>query len=187
MKSGSRIQRIIFSIFFPLFLYPIAPENNAPQITSLFSSHDALQAELLTLIAQETQKIQIAVFRLSDKLIANALLEKKKQGIKIEIVTDAGSLDSRINQILNLHQHGIPIYIYPPGDNTGLRGLMHHKFCLFFANTAQHKRIIWTGSYNFTKAAATSNQENALILLDNKTWKKFAQEFRTLKKSSQRL
>ncbi len=186
MKNQNAPRNILLLIF--LFSNNlILPNSQISQVTSLFSSHDSLQAELLSLIAQETKKIQISAFRLSDKLIANALIAKKKAGVKIEIVADAGGLDSRINQILFLHQNSIPVYIYPPGNSTGNYGLMHHKFCLFFINGKHQEQIVWTGSYNFTKAAATINQENTLIIRDTKTWKKFAQEFRALKKISQRL
>lgn len=160
----------------------------APQVAVLFSNNDPVQEKLLNLIACETESIKIAVFRLSDKIVANKLIEQKKAGVSIEIITDAGGLDTRINQILRLHEAGIPIYIYPPSKTRNQYTLMHHKFSLFAHNGRQREPIIWTGSYNFTTAASAHNQENVLIIYgDQLIYQKFLYEFEQLKKISQKL
>ncbi len=188
MKNYHSFKVACFTLSMLLITHLSLGQKNQPQVKALFSNQHSIQQELLDLIAQEKKKIQIAVFRFSDRCLADALLHKKSLGTKIEIITDAGSLDSRINQILRLHQCGIPIYIYPPGNNGNNHGLMHHKFCLFSNNSEAYEQIIWTGSYNFTKAAATINQENVVIIKnDNKTWLEFTKLFRELKKLSQRL
>ncbi len=152
---------------------------SAPNISALFSSCDAIQEQLISLIQQEHKKIQIAVFRLSDKQIAQALIEQKNKGITIEIITDSGGLDSRITKILLLHQAKIPIFIYP--TNSTNQGLMHHKFCLFFENSSNSEQIVWTGSYNFSQAANTKNQENVIIARDITIFSQYCKAFSELK------
>jgi phosphatidylserine/phosphatidylglycerophosphate/cardiolipin synthase-like enzyme len=154
-------------------------------IESLFSATDAIEEQLVSLIHNETQKIQIAVFRLSNKQITQALLEQQKKGISIEVITDSGGLDTRIASILKLHTAGIPIYIFPTDSSN--QGLMHHKFCLFHQNGANARALLWTGSYNFSQAASNKNQENVVIIDDRTVFARYEAEFTRLKTNSLRL
>ncbi len=61
---------------------------------------------------------------------------------------------------------------------------MHHKFALFTNNAG--KSIVWTGSYNFTKAANEANQENVIVIADNKIFDQFSNQFKRLKERSYR-
>ncbi|MCB0845448.1 MAG: DUF1669 domain-containing protein, partial [Bacteroidetes bacterium] len=48
---------------------------------------------------------------------------------------------------------------------------MHHKFAIY------DRKYVLTGSYNWTRSAATSNQENILVTSDQEVVKKYMSEF----------
>ncbi len=172
--------------FFDLSEAPIS-DHGAPtraqstSVRSLFSPDDDVKKELIHLIDHEQKKIQAAVFIVTEPEIARALSRAKKRGVLVELVTDVGCLKERANKISMLCDQGCRIYVYnPPAMNRG-SSLMHHKFALFSSS-----KMVWTGSYNFTKAASKTNQENAVIISDKKIFEQFAFQFRRLKDRSYR-
>lgn len=164
---------------------PITPASQPATSTTLvfFTPDDNVRDELVQLINQESEAIRIAVFVITDAEIARALLDARERGIKIELVTDAGCLKERANKINQLCDRGCSVYIYNPSycKQTG-SSIMHHKFALFSNNAG--KLLVWTGSYNFTKAASSHNQENALILDDQRAFELFSNQFNRLKERS---
>ncbi len=150
-------------------------------VDALFSTDTDLSKKLQELINREKTAIKIAVYMMSDPDIANALIAACNRGVKVELVSDAGCLKERSNKLTHLCENGCAVYIY---DSSNPSHLMHHKFALF--NDSCTKQTVWTGSYNFTKAAKTGNQENAIVLVDAQSYKKFEDQFERLKKQSHR-
>ena len=61
--------------------------------------------------------------------------------------------------------------------------IMHHKFALF-DESGSGEPVVWTGSFNFTRAASRHNEENALILRGGNLAQQFARRFATMKERS---
>lgn len=165
-------------------LTPPAAQSQASIAQVFFTPDDNIRNELLRLIKQELEAIKIAIFVITDKEITQTLLDARERGIRIELVTDASCLKERAHKINQLCDRGCSVYIYNPSYCNQASSIMHHKFALF-TNSAG-KSLVWTGSYNFTKAASSYNQENALILEDQKTFELFSNQFRRLKERSYR-
>ncbi len=160
---------------------------HAPSSTTqvFFTPDDDVRNELMQLINQESKKIRIAMFLLTDPEIAKSLRQAKQRGVQVELITDASCLKERANKINFLCDQGCTVYIYNPSySKQAAPSIMHHKFVLF--NDSNGKSLVWTGSYNFTKMASKTNQENALVLEDQETFKTFAKQFRRLKERSHR-
>lgn len=169
------------------------PKNSRPSSTTapltasqvFFTPDDNIRDELIRYIGQEAEKIQIAVFMMTDSKIAKSLVNALHRKISVELITDVGCLKERSGKINMLCEHGCTVHIYNPShDKKGRTSLMHHKFALFTNNLG--KSTVWTGSYNFTKAASSTNQENALVLDDQKIFDIFSKQFQRLKKRSYR-
>ncbi len=149
---------------------------------AFFSPDDDIQKQLLSFIQQEQQSIKIAIFILTDKEVAQALIQAKNRGVKIEIVTDAACIHDRYSKINLLRENGFNIFIYNPKNAKGMMSdAMHNKFVIF-GNNIHNKSLIWTGSYNFTKSARLNNQENVVVLDDQVVVNKFSKHFEQLKK-----
>ena len=160
---------------------PVGVSNKRLSIRSLFSPDDDVKKELISLINKETEAIHAAIFILTEPEIARALARAQKRGVAVALVTDVGCLKERANKMNMLCDQGCSVFVYnPPAGSTG-SSLMHHKFALFDSQST-----LWTGSYNFTKAASKSNQENAIVVKDHKTFQKFAAQFQRLKERSYR-
>lgn len=150
-------------------------------VRTYFSPDDDVKKKLITLIDRENKSIHAAVYILTEPDIARALSRAKKRGIEVELVTDVGCLKERANKMSMLCDHGCTLYVYNPPEPSRGSSLMHHKFALFASSS-----IVWTGSYNFTKAASKTNQENAVAISDKKTFEKFVSQFERLKSRSYR-
>jgi phosphatidylserine/phosphatidylglycerophosphate/cardiolipin synthase-like enzyme len=60
---------------------------------------------------------------------------------------------------------------------------MHHKFVVFGKNI-DAKKLVWIGSFNFTKSADIANQESVVVLDDIQTINKFDAQYVRLKERS---
>jgi mitochondrial cardiolipin hydrolase len=113
-------------------------------------------------------EIKICVFTISDDRIANAILQKQRQGVKVRIITDNDKCYDMGSDIGELCKAGINVRV----DRSPYH--MHHKFAIIDAKT------LITGSYNWTRSAAAHNHEN-LIITDNKEFlKSFNTQFEKL-------
>ncbi len=143
---------------------PLCPEiknRTSSGVQVLFTPYDDIRGCLLQLINKEQKAIYVAVFMITDPAVANALGEARKRGVSVELVTDVGCLKDGASKVSLLCNSDCAVYVYNPTLSLKKVSLMHHKFALFSSS-----ENIWTGSYNFTKAANNSNQENVIIFSD---------------------
>jgi phosphatidylserine/phosphatidylglycerophosphate/cardiolipin synthase-like enzyme len=146
-------------------------------IAAYFSPKDHLAEQLISLIDQETRSIYVAIYTLSHRGIAEALIRAKKRGVEVEVIVDAFSVKARF-PLNRMAKSGIPIFVYDPPFDAAKRKkapLMHNKFCVFGGKS------IWTGSFNFTYEATTAHRENALYFEDVETAKRYIEQFRAIK------
>ena len=155
-----------------------------------FSPDDDLQKLLCDHITNEQEAIDIAIFSFTDKKIAEALIRAHTQGIRVRIVTDPSGVHDRFSKILFLQENGIPIYVYnvryKKKARATLNDIMHNKFVIFKKNNMQRSSV-WTGSFNFTKSATLSNQENVMVSEQRLLVKQYNAQFSRLLSRSKRL
>lgn len=151
---------------------------------AFFSPDDDLQEKLISYIQAEQEAISIAIFSFTDKEIAQALCQAKKRGVHIEVIVDPGCLSDRFGKIACLRDAGINVYVYDPTQSAKHKAMfsniMHNKFVIFKCNK-KNKMIVWTGSFNFTKSARITNQENVIVTSQPAIIKKFTFQFNRLK------
>lgn len=125
------------------------------------------EEHLIQVIDSSKNSLDIAIYSLTDRAIANAIIQAKKRNVKVEIITDKKEAASKSEKIILtlLKSNNIPIKI-----NTH-SGLMHMKV------TVMDGSIVTTGSYNYTSAASKINDENLVIIHDSKIAKAFDDEF----------
>lgn len=163
---------------------PLASDANAVagEARVFFSPDDNIKQELVNLIDTEKQAIRVAIYSFTDKEIAQALINAKKRGVTVELVTDPSNIYAQYSKVSMLEREGIPVFVYDPEhEKENNYALMHHKFVVFDCCTQSRKPFVWTGSYNFTKSASTKNQENVVVLADEKTVQQFTAQFDRLK------
>lgn len=156
------------------------------KVSHLFVPRDDARAVLIDLIDSEREKILFAVYKLTDPDVAKALIRAKRRGIPVELVVDSGGLDTRTNQVLKIQTEGIPVYVFPhPNLELESRfAIMHNKFFVFYDSGITAGPLVWTGSFNVTKAASRYNRENVLIIQSRQLALDYASEFALLKSES---
>jgi len=105
--------------------------------------------------------ILISVYKLwkwliTSALIAKALLNAHKRGVKIEVILDKSQRTQKYSSATFLYNQGIPVKI----DTQ--HAIAHNKVMIIDGET------VITGSFNFTKAAEENNAENLFVIRDEK-------------------
>ncbi len=109
-----------------------------------------------TLIQKARSRIDVAVFFLTHKRLAQDLIDAKKRGVKVRVTLDATAAKNGYSKHEVLRAAGIPLKI----ENWG--GKMHAKSAVIDG------RILVTGSMNWTSAGEYDNDENTLIIRSQK-------------------
>lgn len=160
-------------------------EDNCTIDEVYFSPDDDLQQKLVAYINNEKKGIWLAIFAFTDKHIAEALIRAKERGVDVQLVADPGFLHDRYTKIDWLFERGVPVFVYDPkrsrNNLSTMSNIMHHKFAIFLQNV-DDRSLVWTGSFNFTKSARLSNQENAVVLSSSRIVKRYIKKFEQLKK-----
>ena len=154
---------IIFLIF---YLVPYI--SGGQEIRVYFSPNGACQQAVISEIRKGAQTIDIAMYYLSSRGIAQALVQASKNHVRVRIVLDQGQEIETSSKSGYLIKHGIDLR-YHMGF-----GLMHNKFAII-----DGKSLI-TGSFNWTLTAEERNEENLLIITDIQTIKKYEERFEYL-------
>ena len=87
--------------------------------------------------------------------------------------TDPSSVYSEMKGIGGAPPWNPPAPVYLDGES----GLMHSKYILIDADLPSSNPIVETGSYNFSTAASTGNDENFLMIYDSLIANQYLQDF----------
>jgi phosphatidylserine/phosphatidylglycerophosphate/cardiolipin synthase-like enzyme len=122
-----------------------------------FSPNEGSEELVVKAINSAQSSIGMAAYSFTSPVVAKALLNAKKRGVDVRIVVDENGNKSKASlAALNLMVNaGIP-------TRTISRYAIHHDKYMVI-----DKRTLQTGSFNYSKAAASSNSENVLVVWNN--------------------
>lgn len=143
-----------------------------------FSPEDKIVGKLVEKIGQAQTKIYAAVYMLTDKKIAQALINAKKQRyIDVQVITDQTCLEYKYGKVNMLKDGNIDIFVFKNNLKNRKRPpkIMHNKFAII-------DNSVWTGSFNWTVQATYKNKENVIFTDDKQVYKKYLDQFELLKK-----
>ena len=155
-------------IFLFLIFYQAASLCVAQPIKVYFSPNGGCQQAVIAEIRKATQTIDIAMYYLSSRDIAQALAQASQNNVRVRIVLDQGQEIESASKSGYLIKHRVKVRYH-----LGF-GLMHNKFAVF-----DGKSLI-TGSFNWTLTAEERNEENLLIITDEETIEKYEERFNYL-------
>jgi cardiolipin hydrolase len=133
-----------------------------------FSPQADCPGRIRSFLAMAKSTVDICVFTITDDRLTSAVLEAHARGVEIRIITDndkAADLGSDADRFL---EAGIQLRV----DRTPYH--MHHKFAIV------DRSLLLNGSYNWTRGAAESNEENFIITDDKKLVSAFSEAFEKL-------
>jgi phosphatidylserine/phosphatidylglycerophosphate/cardiolipin synthase-like enzyme len=111
--------------------------------------------------------IRVQAYDFTSLPIAKALLEAHKRGVDVEVILDKKNRTAKYSSATFL-------------ANAGIRTLIdaRHKIAHSKIMVIDDQTVI-TGSFNFTKAAETSNAENLLVIHDKALAAKYVGNWKT--------
>ena len=133
-------------------------------VQACFSPQGRCSTHIIREIAKAQKELLIAVYAFTNDELARAVAQAKKRGVSVQIVLDR-EFDAGNEKSLGkfLEEHKIPVRrvtgMKPPTPEKE-PGLMHQKFSVI------DRKIVFTGSYNWTRSADNSNDENLLWFRD---------------------
>ena len=172
-----KIISLSFSCFLSALILITLPINSKttqiiPQISAIFTPEEKATKKLTNLINNAKTTIHAALYLLTDKKIAQALIKaNNKPNVQVNIILDPIST-GRYGKADFLTENGVPIHIFEPQTKSfpsssndkrySADPIMHNKFAIIDGT------ILWTGSFNWTYSANAKNYENVLIITNHK-------------------
>ncbi|HEX6270098.1 MAG TPA: phospholipase D-like domain-containing protein [Anaerolineales bacterium] len=161
----------------------VAPETPYPsvniqgtQVEVLFSPDDFVVARLSELLSGAQQSIYFLSYAFASADLGNVIREKAAQGITVGGVLEFDQVDPALADP-NPHQLEELSLFQQGGLDVRLDGgpeVMNHKIIIIDG------RIVVLGSYDFTARAENDNDENVLIIHDERVAQKFMEEFQRI-------
>jgi len=136
-----------------------------------FSPKGGCQEAIVGQIDNAQKTIDIAMYYLTSREIAQALVRAKDRGVQIRILLDKSQETQKYSKSRYLIKRGFAVKYH-----TGY-GLMHNKYAVI------DNAVLITGSFNWTPTADQKNEENLIVITDPGVVKKFAERFEYLWKN----
>lgn len=134
-----------------------------------YSHEDTSLSKLQTYLLSAKQSLDVCVFVITCRELADSLIKVHKRGVVVRVITDSKQVDVPNSQVGNLLKEGIQVR----RDNNPSY-LMHHKFVVI------DKSVLVNGSFNWTRQAVMGNNENVLITNSPDIVEPYKQEFEWL-------
>jgi phosphatidylserine/phosphatidylglycerophosphate/cardiolipin synthase-like enzyme len=133
-----------------------------------FSPNGGCREAVMSQLRDARSTVDIAIYTFTSPEIAALLDSVHDRGVNVRIVMDRSQAAGQYSMFGSLLADGIPARI-----GAG-RGLMHDKFAVI------DDSITLTGSYNWTEAAETRNDENLLVISSGALAEAFEGQFEYL-------
>lgn len=131
-----------------------------------FSPDDKAQASFVELVENAQKSIYFMAFSFTADEIGDAVIARAQEGVTVAGVMETEQVNSNIGTEFDpFSQAGLDVF----RDRN--EGQMHHKVMII------DQSIVILGSYNFTKAAETRNDENLLVIYNEDIAEQFIAEF----------
>jgi len=148
----------------------LTPDAQAAERTAraYFSPGAACPERIVALLERVRSRADICVFTITDDRITDAVIDAHARGVEIRVVTDGDKSTDLGSDIDRMARAGVSVAV----DRSEKH--MHHKFAVF------DRSVVVTGSYNWTRSAATENEENLVEIGERSLVRSFLDEFEKL-------
>ena len=149
------------------------------QVDVLFSPDDLVVDRLSMLLGEAQQSIYFLAYSFGSNDLGNIIREKAAQGVVVGGVLESDQVSSeqanpnQVEELRLFRQAGLDLRL------DGNAEIMNHKIMIIDG------RIVVMGSYDFTNRAETENDENVLIIYNEKIAQKFMEEFQRVQSRAQ--
>lgn len=136
------------------------------KVENYFSPEDEVMAKLVTLVGSAKKSIHFIAFTYTHADLSSAMIARAKAGVQVAgVIENRGASQGAL----------VPLFCAKlPVKTDGNKYTMHHKVIIIDGE------IVITGSYNFTKSADDSNDDNVLIIHSPAVAALYEQEYQKL-------
>lgn len=156
--------RKIITLILILSLFLFSHSFSFAEIRIFFSPKGGITEEIIRQIDNAQEYIDIAIYSFTYEPLAGAIIRAKNRGVKIRVLMDRKQSKGKNSKYKFLLDNEIAII------QDRHAGIMHNKIAIIDG------RILFTGSYNWSKSAEERNQENLLEFIDEEEIIKVYQE-----------
>lgn len=143
--------------------------SDGTKITIFFSPQDkGITNTVIPLVNSAKNEIYIPAFLITHKGLTNALLNAHKRGVTVRLIIDATNTNTRNSTLTTLRANGISVKV------ENYAGKMHSKVIII------DEKYVITGSTNFSNSGENKNDENMIIIENQKIAKFYADFFEYL-------
>jgi phosphatidylserine/phosphatidylglycerophosphate/cardiolipin synthase-like enzyme len=133
-------------------------------VQACFSPQGKCSVHILHEIEQAKKELLVAVYAFTSDDLAGALVQAKRRGVVVQVIIDRefdASTDKSKGKFLDTQKIAVR-RISGSKSNPAEKesGLMHQKFAVI------DRKLVLSGSYNWTHSADTYNDENLLLFRD---------------------
>lgn len=160
---------VIISICFSTFSLLYAQDTKV-----YFSPNGGCQKAIISEISKAQKTIDIAMYYLTSREIAQELVKAKERKVNIHVVLDQNQEMQTYSKSRYLIKKGIEVKYYVGSS------IMHNKFAVI------DDKILITGSFNWTPTADQQNEENLLLISNKELIKKYKDRFEYLWQKSRK-
>ena len=136
--------------------------------SAFFTPGDSCLRKLRELCQGSRRSIDVCVFTIADDRLTEELIAAHARGVQVRIISDNDKRFDDGSDIERLAARGIAVRL----DDAPFH--MHHKFALFDG------QLLANGSFNWTRSASSSNQENLVVSHDAYLVRCFGGQFEQL-------
>ena len=123
------------------------------KVENYFAPEDQVMDKIVKEIGKAGASIHVMAFSFTSEEMSSIIKLKKRSGVGVKVLFHGSGAQTEYSRLKDMKAVGAETYI---SHNT--RGVMHNKVIIIDRTT------LITGSFNFSKNANTSNDENVLII-----------------------
>ncbi len=138
-------------------------------IESYFSPSDETNCQLIEAIQSADHQILIGLLLLTRNDLVDEIIQLHQEGIDVRVILE--DEETSLSALAQLRQAGVRVVTHDPSP------IFHHKYAIIDEGHLQSDPLVITGSHNWTWSADNINDENTLIIHDQRVTNIFRQEF----------
>ncbi len=138
-------------------------------IESYFSPSDETNCQLIEAIQSTDHQILIGLLLLTRDDLVDEIIQLHEEGIDVRVILE--DEESSLSALAQLRQAGVRVLTHDPSP------IFHHKYAIIDEGYPESDPLVITGSHNWTWSADNINDENTLIIHDQRVTNIFRQEF----------
>jgi phosphatidylserine/phosphatidylglycerophosphate/cardiolipin synthase-like enzyme len=148
----------------------VADGSEEIRIESYFAPEDRVADRLVELLGQAEDSIRFMAFSFTDDRLGDEIMRQHQAGLTVQGVFEARNADPVYSEFGRMVEAEPRMDVRLDGNTY----MMHHKVIIV------DDKVVVLGSFNFSEAADTMNDENLLIIYDRGIASLFRAEFRRI-------